>query len=138
MHFAQSYLPNAPLSSAHWFHVFQVCFSLLSTRLLPVHFTPPSPLLASWCLPCLHVHLHVPSAPFLLQPYYYSVVVKKMKFPLANPVCEAHSAIPSPLTISKPTIHPMEGIQRVIAHAFVQVIWRVAGRLCILWVGCRL
>ena len=55
-----------------------------------------------------------------------------MKFPLPGTLCEAHSAFPSPLAVSKPMFYRVEGVQSVTAPAFVPVEWRAVGGLCIL------
>jgi len=54
-----------------------------------------------------------------------------MKFPLPGPLCEAHSAFPSPLAATKPMLYRVDGVQNVTAPAFVPVVWRAVGGQCI-------
>jgi hypothetical protein len=54
-----------------------------------------------------------------------------MKFPLPGPLCEAHSAFPSPLAVSKPMLYGVEGLQSVTAPEFVPVLRRAVGGLSI-------
>jgi hypothetical protein len=55
-----------------------------------------------------------------------------MTFPLPRLLCEAHSAFPSPLAVSKPIFYQVEGVQSVTAPAFVPVVQRAVGGLFIL------
>jgi len=54
-----------------------------------------------------------------------------MKLPLPAPLCEAHSAFPSPLAVSKPMLSRVAGVQSVIAPRFVAVVRRAVGGQCI-------
>jgi len=54
-----------------------------------------------------------------------------MKYPLPGPLCEAQSAFPSPLTVSKPMLYPVEGVQSVTTPAFVPEVRRAVGGQCI-------
>ena len=59
------------------------------------------------------------------------VVTKKTKFPLPGPLCDAHSAFPSPLAATRRMLYRVDGVQNVTAPAFVPVVWRVVGGQCI-------
>jgi len=54
-----------------------------------------------------------------------------MKFPFPGPLCEAHSAFPSPLAVSKPMLYQVDGVQNGTAPAFVPVVRRAVGGQCI-------
>jgi len=115
--FLQSYPPNSPSWSAHSSRVLQVCFALPSQYLLRVHFAPPSASPVSkftsvyWVLPLF-------SMCSACQWWWQ----KKMKSPFPGPLCEAHSAFPSPLAVSKPMLYRVEGVQSMTAPALVPVI----------------
>jgi len=54
-----------------------------------------------------------------------------MKFPLPGPLCEAHSAFPSPLAVIMPMLYKLDGVQAVTTPAFVPVVRVAMGGQCI-------
>ena len=50
---------------------------------------------------------------------------------MLHPLCEAHSAFPSPLAVSKRMLYQVHGVQKVTAPAVMPVIRKAMGGQCI-------